>query len=75
LIVGKEPPPRQRRVPFASVDVYVISSVFSLAVDHVFAVERVILVWWLVRPVAFRPAWLEGFLLTPLRYRLEYTGG
>ena len=42
--MGREPPSHQRRVALAGVDVYLFISVFSITMDDVFAVERVVLI-------------------------------
>ena len=50
--MGREPPSRQRRVALACIDVHVIISIFSFAVDDVLPVKRVVFVEWIVRPKA-----------------------
>jgi hypothetical protein len=46
--VGREPPSQLRRVALAGVDVNVFVSVFTVAMDEVFAVECIVFVKWLV---------------------------
>ena len=48
--MGREPPSHQRRVALAGVDVNVFISVFTVAVDDVFAVEGIVVVEWIVGP-------------------------
>ena len=50
--MGREPPPRQRRVALAGVDVHLVVGVFAVAVDDVFAVECVVRVERFVRSKA-----------------------
>jgi len=46
--MGREPPSHQRRVALAGVDVHLVVSVFTLAVDDVLPVEGIVHLKWLV---------------------------
>jgi hypothetical protein len=46
--MGREPPSRQRRVALTGIDVHLFISIFTLTMDDVLAVKRVVLVEWLL---------------------------